>query len=118
MMIGWEALAFVFAIMPAIVALVYCYECGLKTKTPSVSEYFKLLKFTEKAKKESYQDVAQLFGYGKSPVFYVGLLAWLFSVIVSLLSPNFWVVLACFVVSIPASFIAYLIGRRQRDKHQ
>jgi hypothetical protein len=59
MLISWEALAFVFAIMPAIVALACCYECGVKAKTPSLGGYLKLLKIAEKAKRESYRQVGQ-----------------------------------------------------------
>ena len=116
MLISWEALAFVFAIMPVIVVLAYCYECGVKGERPSPSGYLKLLKIAEKAKKESYRQTAEIFQDEKSPVFFVGMLAWLFSLIVSLLSPGSLEVLACFVVAIPTSFIAYIIGRCHRGR--
>ena len=88
MLISWEALAFVFAIMPAIVALAYWYECGIKAERPSLGGYLKLLKVAENAKRESYRQAAEMFRGEKSPAFVVGLLAWLSSHIVRAVHPT------------------------------
>ena len=114
MLIAWEALAFVFAVMPAIVLLAYCYECGRKGERPQWKGYLRLLRLTSRAKKESYRKTAQLFaGQRPSAGWVVKLIAWLFALIVTLVGPGIQVVLICFVASVPASFFVYFIGKRQ-----
>lgn len=113
MLIGWEALAFVFAILPGIVGIAYCYTCGRFRKRPKLAGYLDFINITNKAKKDAYIKTAELFrftGSTKGIIF----LAWIFSIIVDyIMSPHFIFTIALLLFALPLSVIAYLIGKRQ-----
>ena len=112
-LIAWEALAFVFALLPGIAGLAYCYTCGRNRKSPTWSGYWKLLSAANKAKSEAYRKTAGLFSSPRSPNWMVGALAWLFMFIVALVSPGPVVTLSGLALCVPGSAAAYCIGRRQ-----
>ncbi len=113
MLIGWEALAFVFAILPGIVGIIYCYTCGRFRKRPNFTGYLDLLKISNKAKKEAYRKTAGLLIHPLSPKWVVTFLLWIISVIVSLMGPNPILIVGLLLLALPSSAIAYFIGRRQ-----
>lgn len=113
MLIPWEALAFVFALLPGIAGLAYCYTCGRKRELPRWSGYWELLGVANKAKSEAYRQTAGLFFFPGSPKWAMGALAWLFSFIVSMVSPGPFVTISGIAICIPISWLAYWLGRRQ-----
>lgn len=113
MLITWEALAFVFALLPGIVGLAYCYACGRKGELPTWSEYWNLLKTARRGKSEAYRETAGLFSSPGSAKWTVSALAWLFMFIVAMVSPGPIVTLSGLVLCIPGSGIAYLVGRKR-----
>ena len=111
-LISWEALAFVFAILPGIAGLAYCYACGRTRERPTWSGYWSLLRTANKAKSEAYRKTAGLFSSPSSPKWTVGVLAWLFMLfIVAVVSPSRIITLSCLAICVPGSGIAYLVGR-------
>ena len=112
-MITWQALAFVFAILPGVAGLTYCYVSGRKRERPTWSGYWSLLKVANKAKSEVYRRAAALFSSPSSPKWTIGALAWLFAFIVALVGPSRILTLSCLVLCLPGSVIAYLVGKRQ-----
>jgi len=112
-LITWEALAFVLAILPGIAGLAYCYVCGRSRERPTWSGYWNLLKTAKKAKTESYRKTAELLSSPSSPKLIVGLLAWLFVFILAVVGPSRIVTLSCIGLCIPGSAIAYFIGKRK-----
>ena len=111
MLIIWEALAFVFAILPGIVGISYCYTCGRARERPNLTGYLDLLKISNKAKKEAYRKKAGLFMLPISPIWIVCFLAWVFSVIVKLMGPNPILTAGLLLLALPFSAIAYFIGK-------
>lgn len=112
---SWEALAFVFAIIPAIVSLAYFYHCGHSAKTPSLRELFRHMRMAEKAKGESYKRTAQAFMTDKSPAGLIAIAAWGLALIVCSFGPGLRLVLVCFVLAVPCSVLSYLLGKRNRE---
>lgn len=107
---SWEALAFIFAVLPGIVAIAYCYECGVKRKKPTIQDYFKLLKLAKRAQNESYNHTAGIFTPNSSK-WLAALLVWIMWLIVVLVSPSFKFTIICLLISIPVSGVAYYIGK-------
>ena len=110
--VSWEALSFVFAVLPGIVAIAYCYECGKDNKSPKISGYFNMLKLAWKAKSEAYKKTADAlvpaskFKHGST------LLAWMFIFIVALVGPGLVITAIALLLSIPATIISYYMGKR------
>ena len=113
MLIAWEALAFVFAILPGIVGVAYCYTCGRFCKRPSITSYLDLLKMSGKAKKKAYRKTAGLFSGMGAPIWIISFLAWIFSIIVSIMGPNTILTISLLLLALPVSAIAYFIGKLQ-----
>jgi membrane protein DedA with SNARE-associated domain len=111
MLITWEALAFVLAILPGIVGVIYCYTCGRFRKLPSLTGYLDLLKISNKAKNKAYRKTAGLFSQIGAPIWIVCFLAWFFSVIVELMGPNPILIVVLLLLALPFSAIAYFIGK-------
>ena len=110
--VSWEALAFVFAILPGLVAIAYCYDCGHKKKKATFVGYWNLLKLTNRAKKQAYRKTAEaLLPFPPAGAMVVGF-AWLFALIVALVSPAAVITAVCLVLAVPSSAIAYYFGRR------
>jgi len=110
-LVSWRALAFVFAILPGIVGIAYCFECGQKRVRPSFSGYFAMFKMARRAKGEAYKKTAEcLLPSGDRQGLEVPL-AWVFIVVVALVGPGVWITSSCLVVSIPASVVAYYVGK-------
>jgi hypothetical protein len=107
-LISWEALAFVFAILPGIVGIAYCYTCGCKRERPTWSGYWNILKIANRAKREAYRKTAEMFASSSQVV---SLLAWVFALIVALVSPSRIVAAVCLLLCVPASVIGYYVGR-------
>lgn len=114
MLITWEALGFVFAILPGIVGIAYCYTCGRFRKRPKLTGYLDFINITNKAKKDAYLETAKLFqftvsGTTKGIIF----LAWVFSIIVELMGPNFILTIVLLLLALPLSVVVYFIGKGQ-----
>ena len=110
-LVSWRALAFVFAILPGIVGIAYCFECGRKCVRPSFSSYLAMFKMAKRAKAEAYKKTAEALlpshdrrGLGVP-------LAWVSMLVVALVGPSVWITSACLVVSIPVSVVAYYVGK-------
>lgn len=83
MLIGWEALAFVFAILPGLVGIAYCYTCGRFRKRPHCKGYTDLYSISKKAQKDAYKKTAELFRFtGTGTTKGIIFLALIFSIIV------------------------------------
>ena len=111
MLITWEALAFVFAILPGIVGVIYCYTCGRFRELLIFTCYLDLLKISNKAKNKAYRKTAGLFTLPISPKWVVCFFAWIFSVIVALMGPNPILTAGLLLLAFPLSAIAYFIGK-------
>ena len=112
MIVGWEALAFVFALLPGIAGIAYCYSCGRTRESPTWSGYWKLLSAANTAKANAYKRTAGLFS-SYSPRWMVRVLAWVFMAIVALVGPGQIMTLLGIALCIPGSAIGYWIGRNQ-----
>ncbi len=113
LLIPWEALAFVFALLPGIVGLAYCYTCGRTRESPTWRGYFRVLRMANRAKSEAYRETASLFSTPTSPRWMIGGLAWLFILIVAVVSPSGILTLTGLGACVPGSLVAYLVGRQQ-----
>jgi len=113
-LVSWRALAFVFAILPGIVGIAYCFECGQKRVRPSFSGYFAMFKMARRAKGEAYKKAAESLLPSRDRRGLGVPLAWVFIVVVALLGPDVWITSSCLVVSVPASAMAYYMGKRGR----
>ncbi len=112
--IPWEALAFVFAILPGITGVAYCYACGRTRERPTLSGYWEQLRIVKKAKSDAYRKTAGLFSSPGSTTWSVGFLAWLFMFIVAVVGPSQVITLSCLALCVPFSGIAYVVGRKQK----
>lgn len=111
-LVSWRALAFVFAVLPGIVGIAHCFECGQKRKRPSPSGYMAMFALARKAKNEAYRKTAEAITSSSNTHALPICLAWAFALVVTLVGPDVWVTVVCLVLCIPASAVAYCIGRR------
>ena len=112
-LVPWQALAFVFALLPGILLISYCLSCGLEGKKPSFRDYWKLFKSTKKAQKEAYRKTASFFS---SNSLIIKLLIFLFILIVFIVGPHLLLKLICLFLTVPISVIAYFMGKKARYK--
>ncbi len=116
--IAWQALAFTFALMPAIAAFAYFYDCGYQRKPARLRGYFSFLASLGRAKREAYEETARLV-FPLGPGGAVLLLGWAFALIVLLVGPGLLFIGFVYVAAIPLSILGYVIGKaRSKDRER
>ncbi len=112
-LISWQALAFVFAILPGIAGIAYCFECGQRHVPPTFKDYMTMFKMARKAKSDAYKKTGETLmstrRRGLAKIF-----AGACMIIVVLLGPGIWITGTCLILAIPASALSYYIGKRMR----
>lgn len=115
MLLTWEALATVFALLPAIAALAYLYECGKTRAFPSLVAYVRLVLMLQKAKSEAYKRTAESFVPSSSSGA-TRALASLLALAVFFIGSDLRFVAAGYILSIILLPFAYLSGRRNTHR--
>jgi len=87
-LVSWRALAFVFAILPGIVGIAYCFECGRKHVRPSFSGYLAMFKMARRAKDEAYKKTAETLSPSRDRRGLGVLLVCVFMLVVALVGPS------------------------------
>ncbi len=111
---SWEALAFVFAALPGIVAIAYAYECGISGGKPTLAGYLRMLRGSNEAKNEACEEVARRIALGRHEVV-TGLVLGLILLGISVSRPGASVVLFTLGGSLVISAFAYRMGLRRRQ---
>lgn len=110
MLILWEGLATVFALMPGLAALAHVYANGRLRRRPSIREYLSLVLFLQRAKGEAYRKTADAFTGSSLLAIPIG---WCLALIVAVIGCDKAFVLAGYVVLVILLPLAYVLGWRQ-----
>ena len=113
MLISWQALATVFAAMPALAAVTYLYDSGKTGKRPTFRGYFQLLLFLRKAKQKAYEQTADVVGANSGPVA-KRVLVWTIVLVLAAVGSDYVFAAGTYAFCVVALPFSYRLGKKHR----